>query len=82
MPPDVKSRLAVALESRPILGWIASGFSLLTTWFAWFVEHADDFAKIFGLVAALFGLVAGYYTMRIQRRAWRRNQRRVKDWID
>lgn len=65
-------RLQGFLEAHPSFGWISSFASLATGWFSWFVEHADDFAKVAGLFAATFGLIAGWYTMRIQRRAWRR----------
>jgi len=61
-----------AIEEHPTLGWMGSLISLLLGWISWFVDHADDFAKAFGVAAAVFGAVAGYYTMRIQRRAWKR----------
>lgn len=69
------SRPSALLESHPALGYLGSGLSLLLSWFTWFVEHSDDFAKIFAFAAGLFGMVAGYYTMRIQRRAWHRKNR-------
>ena len=63
-------RINHALEAHPFLGFLGSLFSILTGAASWFMDHADDFTKLIGLVATLFGLVAGYYTMRIQRRSW------------
>lgn len=70
------TRLHHAIETHPTLGWLGSLVALLMSWLAWFIDHAAHFAQIFGLGAALFGFMAGYYTFRIQRRAWQRTHRR------
>lgn len=72
-------RLATVMESRPAVGWVGTFLSFLSSAGAWLFNHADDGAKIFGIFAAIFGCVAGYYTMRIQRRAWKRGEQRGRD---
>lgn len=64
------SRLNSSLESSSFLGYLGSLVSILMGCFAWLVDHADEFAKLTGLAAALLGVAAGWYTFRLQRRAW------------
>lgn len=68
-------RFESLFEAHPGLAWLASGVSWLLSLCSWMVDHADDGAKVFGVFAAIFATVAGYYTMRIQRRAWNRGKR-------
>lgn len=72
----MSSHLNRVVEQHPVLGYIGSFFALLMSWLTWFIEHAGDFAQFFGLGAALFGFIAGYYTFRIQRRTWKRGETR------
>jgi hypothetical protein len=77
----MRDRLAAILECHPILGWVMSAFSVVSGFASWFVAHVDGVSKIVALSAVMFGSVAGYYTMRIQRRTWQRDghRRRSKD---
>jgi hypothetical protein len=75
----VNSRLTDLLENRPHLAWFGSLGPIAAGWWTWFVEHVDSVAKLIGFVAVLFGAIAGYYTMRIQRRAWRKDTTRRLD---
>lgn len=68
------SRLESLVNQHPALGWISSVFSFIAGAFAWTIEHADDIGKVFGMIAAMFGVMAGYWTVRIQRRAFKRGQ--------
>jgi len=68
----MKTRLAALFETYPPLGWISSILSIVTGWSAWFVQHVDEFTKIFGLFAVIFGVIVGYYTMRIKRLEFQR----------
>lgn len=68
------SRLNTYLENHAALGWLGSALSFFTGLGQWFINHADDFTKLAGLASVLVGFVAGYYTLRIQRRAWKRAQ--------
>jgi hypothetical protein len=61
------------IQANPALGWLGAIVAEILAGFGWFVHHAGDIGAIFGLVAAVFGAIAGWYTMRIQRRAWKRN---------
>lgn len=74
----MNARLSLALENNPSIGWLVAVMNWLIATFTWLTQHADGLAKMFALGAALFGLIAGYYTMRIQRRAWRTGQARDK----
>jgi membrane associated rhomboid family serine protease len=73
------NHIKVAIESRPELGWFGSILSLLFSGLAWFLEHAGQIAQIIAIGGAVFGLLAGYYTWRIQRSAWRGRHRRPLD---
>jgi hypothetical protein len=73
----MNDRIASLLEAHPLLAWFASLLSMVTSGAVWFVDHSDEVAKIFALVAGLFALVASYYTMRIQRRTYRRGETRA-----
>ena len=64
-------RLETALANNPALGWIVSVVNWLIATFAWFADHADGILKVIAFGGAIFGALAGYYTMRIQRRAWK-----------
>ena len=44
-----------------VANWVTAGF-------VWFTHHADDAAKVFALAGAIFGMMAAYYAMRVQRR--------------
>lgn len=68
-------RLQSLIESHPAVAWLATALSYLLSLVSWLVDHADDAAKVFGVIAAVFATAAGYYTMRIQRRAWHRGKR-------
>jgi len=68
-------RIATALELHPTLGWLASLGSMFMGWLTWLLEHSSSFAQGFAVGAGLFGVAAGYYTFRIQRRTWQRMQR-------
>lgn len=59
-----------ALETNPILGWAISAMSFTMGGLQWVMDHADDFTKLIGFATALLGFCVGYYTFRIQRRAW------------
>ncbi len=67
-------RLQDQIEHHPTFAWVGSFLSVFTGLLAWLVENAGDAAKVFGVFAAIFGMVAGYYTMRIQRRAFKRGE--------
>lgn len=69
-------RFTSFIESHPLLGWVGTVVSFATGAVPWLMGHTDDFAKVFGLVASIFGTAAGYYMMRIQRRAWKRGEAR------
>ena len=69
------NRVTGSFEQHPVLGLIASGLSMVSSWFVWFVQHADDFGRVFALGAAVFGCVAGWYSMRVMRRAWKRGDK-------
>lgn len=58
------------IERHPVLGYFATVFSGVVSAFNWGIQHADAGAKLLAFVAGMFGLMAGYYTFRIQRRAW------------
>lgn len=73
---SMNQKMISAIESHPALGWVASVLSIGTGMFRWLFDHVDDFTKLLGLAATVFGLVAGYYTMRIQRRTWNRKNGR------
>ena len=60
------------MEDHPSLAWMGSGGSFLVGWLTWLIDHADDFGKVFGALAAIVGFIAGYATMRIQWHKWRR----------
>ena len=64
-----KTPFETALEAHPSLGWLVAVFNWVATGFVWFTHHVDDVTKCFMFGAAVFGLITGYYTMRIQRRA-------------
>ena len=63
------------MEAHPSMAWMGSVSSVGIGWLTWLIDHADDFGKVFGCFAALFGLIAGYATMRIQWRKFRRDSR-------
>lgn len=69
------ARLNSFMENHPAFGWIGSALSFVTGLAQWFIDHADDFTKIIGCGTVLLGFIAGYYTLRIQRRAWHKAQR-------
>lgn len=71
----MNDRLPNLIEAHPMLAWLASLGSFAISAFEWSVKHSDDAAKVFGLCATIFAVIAGYYTMRIQRRAWKRGER-------
>lgn len=74
------NRLTSAVENHPALAWLGSAVSLAGGVVSYMVEHAGDAAKVFGVFAAVFGMIAGYYTMRIQRRAWKRDETQPPFW--
>jgi ABC-type branched-subunit amino acid transport system permease subunit len=61
-----------ALRDNPTLGYVYSAGSLIigviTSTYGTFIEHIDLATKLAAMGAAFFGLCAGYYTLRIQRR--------------
>jgi hypothetical protein len=61
-------KMIATLEAHPALGWLTSLLSFVLGLFGWAVEHVDLFTKAFGLVATIFGCIAGWYTIRVQRR--------------
>lgn len=71
---NINQRLTTALESNPGLGWWGTFISWLTAALAWMLDHAPVLTTVFGVFAAIFGAVAGYYTMRIQRRTFIRGE--------
>lgn len=73
----MNARLESILESHPSLGWLVAAVNWLLAACAWFVQHLDDITKFVVFGGSVFGLVAGYYTLRIQRRTWRRGQKRL-----
>jgi hypothetical protein len=71
----VTQKINTTLESHPQLGWVGSVASFLLGTTQWLIDHADSFTKLAGFAAAFFGVIAGWYTLRIQRRAWQKTQR-------
>lgn len=69
------SRLNHYAENHPVIAWAFSLFSIFTGACQWLVDHADEFAKLTGLAAALLGVAAGWYAFRINRRKWQRMER-------
>lgn len=65
-------KITLAIETNPALGWLGSVGSIMLGWLTWLLNHLGDFAQFFAVIAGVFGMVAGYYTMRIQRRVWRK----------
>lgn len=66
------ARINSFMENHPALGWIGTSLAWLTGGVQWFIDHADDFTKVVGLGTVLLGFMAGYYTFRIQRRAYKK----------
>lgn len=70
------------IQANPALGWLGAVVAEILAGLGWLVHHAGDIGAIFGLVAAVFGAVAGWYTMRIQRREWKRNSSEPTLYVD
>lgn len=68
------ARINSFMENHPALGWIGSVLSCLTGALQWFIDHVDTITKLVGLGTVLLGLMAGYYTFRIQRRTFKKGQ--------
>jgi membrane protein DedA with SNARE-associated domain len=62
-----KSLLAVIPDKYPAVGLVVSTGGALTSVLA-FTAHIS---VLIGFVGAVFGCIAGYYTMRCQMRKWR-----------
>lgn len=66
----INSAVSSVLERRPAFGWLfgaaSSGSGL------WALVEAGT--KIGGLVSVLIGIAIGVYTLRIQRRTWKKAQ--------
>jgi hypothetical protein len=75
----MEHKIAPLIEAHPMLAWATSALSIFLGWLGWVIDHAHDFAKVFGMFAALFGMIAGYYTMRVQKRAYDRWRIRKND---
>jgi len=69
-------RLQHFLEQHPAWGWLVTLVNGAMTSGVWFVGHLDEAGKIFAFAAAVFGCIAGWYTLRIQRRTWKRGETR------
>lgn len=70
------SRLNAYAENHPAVASLLSLGSIVLGGCQWFIDHADDFAKLTGLAATLLGVAAGWYAFRINRRKWQRMSRR------
>lgn len=70
------SRLETAAE-KPVLVWAIAAFNWMIAVFEWTVNHASQIAGIFALFGAMFGCVAAYYSMRVNRRTFKRGETRV-----
>ena len=69
-----RSALASFIEKNPHVGILASFAGFGASALTWL--HAATI--LFGFVGASFGLVAGYYTMRVKYHQWvRENLRRI-----
>ena len=62
------SKIEQAVSDHPhatfavaIMNWLFAGF-------LWFFDHATQVAGFFALAGAIFGCVASYYAMRVNRR--------------
>lgn len=68
--------VSTALESNPALGWFGATFAWLGGVVGWLISHAGPIATvvgaIFGCGAAILGFIAGWYTVKIQRRTWKK----------
>lgn len=70
------SHLRTAIENHPSLGWFGSFIAMLLSWLSWLIENSNHIAQVFGVGAAVFGFMAGYYTWRIQRATWQERKRK------
>ena len=68
------SRLNALIEDHPILGTALSAFSVVAGVAQWVVDNVDIMAKFIGLAAAILGVAAGWYALRINRRKWKQMQ--------
>jgi hypothetical protein len=76
------NRLDTLITQKPALGYVGSGISLFLGWVAdtanAAAQHAANAAQYIPVAlswgAGAFGLLAGYYTFRLQRRAWKKAQ--------
>jgi hypothetical protein len=66
--------LTSRVEANPGLGWAGTLIAESLAWLGWLASHASQIGAIFGCVAAIFGVCAGWYTLRIQRRAWHQGE--------
>lgn len=62
--------LAEFLERRPHYGMLASATGFATA----LTSYLKIASPMLGLLGALFGLIAGYYTMRIKHAEWKKIQ--------
>lgn len=62
--------LAQVITDQPAKGWIGALVAEILALIGWTADHAGQLGSIFGMFAAIFGAIAGWYTFRIQRRVW------------
>lgn len=64
------------LASHPLVAYVTSAAAGTSGLLAGLKEYATTLGHVAGACAALFGMVAAYFTMRSQHREWKRGATR------
>lgn len=72
---DPHGILAALMERHPVVGWaLATASVLFGALPTWLIDARD----VLGVMSVVFGVVIGYFTIRIQADQWRERRERRK----
>lgn len=66
-------KLGSVIEQHPTLGYLFASISWGVSWLNWMFVNAGSLAALIALPTAFLGLGIAWYTFRIQRRRWHRD---------